>query len=80
MRVAAMIPVAKPAPTPVAPLPQQRIVFRIFQDARGRWCARSDDGMTGGTFFAREAALRFVGRETVGLSALVLLVAPDKAR
>jgi hypothetical protein len=72
-----MIPIAKPAPTtPILPMPQRRIVFRIFQDARGCWCARSDDGMTGGTFFAREAALRFVRRETIGLSALVLHIAP----
>ncbi len=71
-----MMPIAKQFAAPLA-APQRKIVFRIFQDARGRWCARSDDGMTGGTFFAREAALRFVRRETAGLPALVLHVAPE---
>ena len=73
-----MIPIAKTVARGVAPTSSPRkIVFRIFQDERGRWCAESDDGMTGGTFFAREAALRFVRRETTGLPALVLHIAPE---
>jgi hypothetical protein len=71
-----MIPIAKPAPAGAASTPQRKPIFRIFQDERGRWCTRSDDGMTGGTFFAREAALRFVRRETTGTLALVLHIAP----
>jgi hypothetical protein len=72
-----MIPLAKPVvafPHP-APQAQRRTVFRIFQNDRGRWCARSDDGLTGGTFFTHEAALRFARRETTGVPALVLHVA-----
>jgi hypothetical protein len=37
---------------------------------------QSDDGMTGGTFFSREAALRFVRHETIATPALVLHTAP----
>ncbi len=73
-----MIPIAKTIAKGVASTSSPRkIVFRIFQNERGRWCAESDDGMTGGTFFAREAALRFVRRETTGLPALVLHIAPE---
>lgn len=72
-----MIPIAKPMPADILPAPQRRTVFRIFQNDRGRWGVRSDDGMTGGTFFSREAALRFVRRETVGLPALVLHIARE---
>ncbi|HZB92993.1 MAG TPA: hypothetical protein VE397_16210 [Stellaceae bacterium] len=72
-----MIPIAKIATPGVAAASPRRIVFRIFQDDRGHWCAESDDGMTGGTFFEREAALRFVRRETTGVPALVLLIAPE---
>ena len=38
-------------------------VFRIYRTEIGRWCARSLDGAIGGTFFDREAALRFAERE-----------------
>jgi hypothetical protein len=72
-----MIPLAKPATAGTASTPQSKTIFRIFQDERGRWCARSDDNMTGGTFFAREAALHFVRRETAGIPALVLHIAPE---
>jgi hypothetical protein len=71
-----MIPLAKPASAGIASTPQRKTIFRVFQDERGRWCARSDDGMAGGTFFAHEAALRFVRRETTGMPALVLHIAP----
>ena len=74
-----MIPIAKLGEAVAAPRSQRKTVFRIFQDARGRWCAATDDGMTGGTFFAREAALRFVRRETTGTPALVLHIAPEMA-
>ena len=72
-----MSPLAKPAPAGTASTQRLTTIFRIFEDERGRWCARSDDGMTGGTFFAREAALRFVRRETTGMPALVLHIAPE---
>ena len=75
-----MIPIAKPFPATPAPLPARKTIFRIFQDERAHWCAHSDDGMTGGTFFTREAALRFVRRETTGTPALVLHIAPAPLR
>jgi hypothetical protein len=53
---------------------RRRAVLLVFRDERGRWCANSNGGMTGGTFFTREAALRFVQRET---TALVLHIAPE---
>ncbi len=55
-----MIPTATSAPP---------TVFRLFQDEHSHWCVRTDDSMTGGTFFTREGALRFVRRETVGIPA-----------
>jgi hypothetical protein len=73
-----MIPIAKPVLADIAPTPQRQTIFRIFQTERGRWRARSDDGMTGGTFFTREAAQRFVRRETAGMPALVLHIAPQR--
>jgi hypothetical protein len=73
-----MIPITKTvAPGVASTSSPRKIVFRIFQDKRGRWCAESHDRMTGGTFFAREAALRFVRRETTGMPALVLHIAPE---
>jgi hypothetical protein len=76
-----MIPIAKPVPSPLrAPLPQRKAVFRIFRVESGRWCARSDDGLTGGTFFTHEAALRFARRETTGVPALVLHIGPGPGR
>ena len=72
-----MIPVAKSLFADPEPALQRKMVFRIHRDAGGRWQARSDDGMTGGTFFTRDGAVRFVQRETVGLSALVLHIAPE---
>jgi hypothetical protein len=72
-----MHPIARINEAAAAPRAPRKIVFRIFQDSRGRWCAASDDGMVGGTFFARADALRFVRRETVGMPALVLHIAPE---
>jgi hypothetical protein len=73
-----MIPLAKPAAAGAVSAQRRKTIFRVFEDERGRWCARSDDGMTGGTFFAREAALRFVRRETMGMPTLVLHIAPEQ--
>ena len=42
-----MSPLAKPAPAGTASTQRLTTIFRIFEDERGRWCARSDDGMTG---------------------------------
>jgi hypothetical protein len=72
-----MIPLAKPvlAFSHPAPQLQRKAIFRIFPAGHGRWCARSEDGLTGGTFFTHEAALRFARRETTGVPALVLHVA-----
>lgn len=76
-----MIPLPKPVPSPVvSAAPQRKTIFRIFPIERDRWCARSDDGMTGGTFFTHEAALRFARRETTGVPALVLHIAPGAIR
>ncbi|MEI9990620.1 MAG: hypothetical protein WDM86_11330 [Rhizomicrobium sp.] len=47
-------------------------VFQIFRNRIGRWCARRADGMVCGTFFQREAALRFARRECRGGGALRL--------
>jgi hypothetical protein len=45
-----------------------RSVFRIARGRNGRWLATSGDGMIGGTFFDREAAIRFARRESYGAS------------
>jgi hypothetical protein len=52
---------------------QARTIFRIQQQASGRWRVNSADGMTGGTFFERDAAIRFARRESVGVPVLVLI-------
>lgn len=75
-----MVPIAKMPAAAITPAPQRKTVFRIHRNASGRWSARSDDGMTGGVFFTREGAVRFVERETVGIPALVLHVAPTPAQ
>ncbi|HEX3500932.1 MAG TPA: hypothetical protein VHT04_16560 [Stellaceae bacterium] len=43
-----------------------RAVFRIYRSRSGRWCAATGDGMIGGTFFDRAAAIRFARRESYG--------------
>ena len=68
------------APAAFAPAPRHKFVFRIFPDQRGRWCARSDDGLMGGTFVDRESALRFARRESVGMPLLVLALAREIPR
>ena len=66
------------APAAFAPAPRHKFVFRIFPDERGRWCARTDDGLMGGTFVDRDSALRFARRESVGMPLLLLAAAPAK--
>ncbi|MEI9993782.1 MAG: hypothetical protein WDM91_04235 [Rhizomicrobium sp.] len=44
----------------------ERPGFTIYRDAFGHWCARRADGLVGGTFREREAALRFVRHESRG--------------
>lgn len=44
--------------------------FRIFSDGRGHWCAHKNDGMVAGTFVNRDAAIRFVRKESAYCSAL----------
>ena len=68
------------APAAFRPAPLHKIVFRIFPDERGRWCARTDDGLMGGTFVDRDSALRFARRESVGMPLLVLAVARETPR
>ena len=38
--------------------------FEVFRDQIGHWCARRTDGKVCGTFFEREAAVRFARRES----------------
>jgi hypothetical protein len=76
-----MIPLMKPVAASLsAPQPQRKAQFRIFPGEHGRWCALSEDGLTGGTFFTHEAALCFARRESTGVPALVLHVAAAPAR
>lgn len=49
--------------------------FRIYPDGHGHWCSRKSDGMVAGTFFTREAALRFAKNESLGLSDRRLAIA-----
>ena len=58
----------RPQPSPSARQPN--VVFRVFQNEHGRWCAMSDDGMTGGTFFDRAAAIHFARRESAAFPVL----------
>jgi hypothetical protein len=72
-----LIPIAKIAAPGLASRSKPKIVFRMFQEAGGRWRAESDDGMIGGAFFERGAAVRFVRRETTAMPVLVLHIAPE---
>jgi hypothetical protein len=42
------------------------VIFRIYQNEAGRWCARKGDGSVAGTFFDHDAAIRFAKRESYG--------------
>ena len=68
-----MIPASKTTAPLVRPMSQARTIFRIGQQASGRWCVSSADGMIGGIFFERDAAIRFARRESVGIPVLVLI-------
>ena len=68
-----MIPASKTRAPLSRPMSQARTIFRIEQQASGRWCVNSADGMTGGTFFERDAAIRFARRESIGFPVLVLI-------
>ncbi len=50
---------------PLEPAPDDRKTFEVFRDSIGHWCARRRDGLVNGTFFEREAALRFVRHENL---------------
>ena len=50
------------------------MTFEIFRDRIGHWCARRADGKVCGTFFEREAAVRFARRECANMAAPVLIV------
>ncbi|MGO8915833.1 MAG: hypothetical protein ACLQJR_07995 [Stellaceae bacterium] len=52
----------------------RRAVFRVWRDERGLWRVEGSDGMTGGAFFERAAALRFARRESTGVPMLVLIL------
>ena len=54
------------------PALQRKSRLRLYQTAQGRWCVSSADGLTGGTFFDREQALRFARREGGGTPILML--------
>ena len=45
--------------------------FDVRHDRHGHWIARDRDGLTGGTFVSRAAALRFALFETGGDAAYV---------
>jgi hypothetical protein len=47
--------------------------FRVFPDSHGHWRACKDDGMVAGTFFSRDAALRFARAESEYWSARLAL-------
>jgi hypothetical protein len=50
-----------------------QVTFELFRDQAGHWCARRADGRVGGTFFERDAAVRFARRECRDGSALILI-------
>jgi hypothetical protein len=68
-----MIPASKTAAPLFRPTSQARMIFHIGQQASGGWCVNSADGMVGGIFFERDAAIRFARRESVGIPVLVLI-------
>lgn len=73
--ITASLPIPKSSCLP-AP---RRAIYRVHQDANGHWCAISSDGMTGGTFFDRDSAIRFARRESLGVPVLVLQIEPEPA-
>lgn len=75
--MATAIAVARPW---LHPAPQRKSVLRLYQTAQGRWSVSSTDGLTGGTFFDRDQALRFARREGDGAPVVVLARAPSALR
>ena len=57
---------------------QARESFRIFADGRGHWCARKNDGLVAGTFFSRDAAVRFARNEVSYCPALKSGPVPER--
>ena len=57
-----------------------QFTFEIFRDPIGHWCARRSDGKVCGTFFEREAAVRFARREGGNMSLPVLIMGPAGER
>ncbi len=51
--------------------------FRIFPDRDGHWRSLRADGLVAGTFFTREAAIRFAKDEGLGIPGLRLVIAGD---
>ena len=50
-----------------------QVTFELTGDRVGHWCARRADGRVCGTFFERDAAIRFARRECRDESALILI-------
>ncbi len=75
-----MIPAAVTTPKSFPLSAPRRAIYRVRRDANGHWCASSTDGMTGGTFFDRDSAIRFARRESLGVPVLVLQIEPEQAR
>jgi hypothetical protein len=51
-----------------------RTIFQISCDQTGRWHAVRSDRLVGGTFFERDAAMRFARRETRPGTMLLLVM------
>ncbi len=51
-----------------------RTIFHLSCDQTGRWHAIRSDHLVGGTFFEREAAMRFARRETRPGTILLLVM------
>jgi hypothetical protein len=49
-------------------------VFMIGQDRRGNWVVQDQDGIAGGLFVTRDAALRYVRSENGGEPRAVVMV------
>lgn len=51
-----------------------KMTFELSCDRIGHWCARRADGKVCGTFFERDAAVRFARRECRDESLLLLII------
>ena len=70
MRASAKTVSVEIAPSRFESASARKAVFRVFRDEVGHWRVSSDDGMCGGTFFDREAAIRFARRESASFPVL----------